>query len=528
MRRSKLYKIADNSTVDVMQYFLSKFGVPESNSQMAIYLSNKYDKNKEVHIKLAHKKCHVRYVNLESDQKSALVEFNVKSNGLRSFLKMLRDCGYLAGTIGEAYSLVYKREGEIVIEIVVDTFIGDIVTVYYNQDDDFLAEQVSGLISLDKVIEIERPEINKLINDANLIKYEIVSEHGTINNKIFHFCRSNAIDITEHTETLKDQIDSFSNDYERYEEIFHQLFDKELLGNTSVENYKFYEPVSIVVSCFQSESTLLKTIASIQSQKLPNDLLKQTEIILVDDGSTTRVEDVLKDYPGEIITELKIVRLAKNSGLSHARNIGLNLAKNEIIVFLDSDIIVSNNYLLEISIRNQLIPNAIFVSFKQNMDKDDVYISLDNAVAGLPSPKNPDDIRISKTIKEGSPALVPLNRDTDTEILSETNYFKDFGYGRKIGIFDLASMVIGHNMSSRKKSISKAGGFSQEFKGWGIEDTYFGAKLIATRNFVIPVLSCGVYHIDHPPRSGSEDQKRIELEQNLEKLRKILDRPFDF
>jgi hypothetical protein len=70
-------------------------------------------------------------------------------------------------------------------------------------------------------------------------------------------------------------------------------------------------------------------------------------------------------------------------------------------------------------------------------------------------------------------------------------------------------------MSIRKSVFESLGGFSSKFKGWGFEDTYFGACAIANGNFVIPVLNTGVYHINHPPRSGSEKKKQEELVSNL-------------
>ena len=68
--------------------------------------------------------------------------------------------------------------------------------------------------------------------------------------------------------------------------------------------------------------------------------------------------------------------------------------------------------------------------------------------------------------------------------MSETNLFKNFGYGRTVnGCFDLPSMVVGHNMTMQKEMISSIGSFSNNFSGWGLEDAYFGARVIAEGNF---------------------------------------------
>jgi hypothetical protein len=39
---------------------------------------------------------------------------------------------------------------------------------------------------------------------------------------------------------------------------------------------------------------------------------------------------------------------------------------------------------------------------------------------------------------------------------------------------------------------------------------------------IIPVVSTGIFHIDHPPRSGSEEEKWNEFAKNLETLKNKL------
>jgi len=177
---------------------------------------------------------------------------------------------------------------------------------------------------------------------------------------------------------------------------------------------------------------------------------------------------------------------------------------------------------MEISIRNIFIPTAVFVTFKQNIEKDNEKISLKNIQKGLAVPNPSLDMRITKKIDQNVPGVYAINREKYIEILSETDCFKQFGYGRKVGIFDLPAMVVSHNVSTRRKNFFRAGGFSNEFIGWGMEDSFFGARMIARRNFIIPILSTGVYHIDHLPRSGSEEEKEKEFKINLAKYKKLM------
>lgn len=85
--------------------------------------------------------------------------------------------------------------------------------------------------------------------------------------------------------------------------------------------------VSIIIPAYNRENTVAETIRSVQDQTYKN-----LELIVVDDGSTDKTYEVLKDF-GDTI---KIIRQA-NAGVSAARNTGIKEAKGEIITFLDSD-----------------------------------------------------------------------------------------------------------------------------------------------------------------------------------------------
>jgi len=84
--------------------------------------------------------------------------------------------------------------------------------------------------------------------------------------------------------------------------------------------------VSVVIPTYNRYTLLKRAIESLLAQTYSVD-----EIIVVDDGSTDNTKDIQKDFP-EIIYIYQ-----KNSGVSCARNVGIQRAKNEWIAFLDSD-----------------------------------------------------------------------------------------------------------------------------------------------------------------------------------------------
>ena len=82
----------------------------------------------------------------------------------------------------------------------------------------------------------------------------------------------------------------------------------------------------MVIPTYNRYTLLKRAINSLLAQTHPVD-----EIIIVDDGSTDNTKDIQNDFP-EIIYIYQ-----KNSGVSAARNVGIQKAKNEWIAFLDSD-----------------------------------------------------------------------------------------------------------------------------------------------------------------------------------------------
>ncbi|MCP4971832.1 MAG: glycosyltransferase [Arcobacter sp.] len=83
--------------------------------------------------------------------------------------------------------------------------------------------------------------------------------------------------------------------------------------------------ITAIIPTFNREDFILRAINSIENQTIKID-----EIIVVDDGSTDRTFDTVKDLDVKYIYQ-------KNNGVSSARNKGIKAAKNKWIAFLDSD-----------------------------------------------------------------------------------------------------------------------------------------------------------------------------------------------
>lgn len=85
--------------------------------------------------------------------------------------------------------------------------------------------------------------------------------------------------------------------------------------------------VSVIIPTFNRASTIKRAVDSVLTQSFSD-----FELIVVDDGSTDRTEEILSDFSNKI----KILK-TQNRGVSAARNLGAEVSAGRFIAFLDSD-----------------------------------------------------------------------------------------------------------------------------------------------------------------------------------------------
>ena len=94
---------------------------------------------------------------------------------------------------------------------------------------------------------------------------------------------------------------------------------------------------SVIIPVYNAEKTLCRCIDSVIDENRKN-----IEIILVNDGSTDSSLFICKQYSQKYDNIVTVDK--ENGGVSSARNIGIQVARGEYILFLDSDDYVSDNY----------------------------------------------------------------------------------------------------------------------------------------------------------------------------------------
>lgn len=149
--------------------------------------------------------------------------------------------------------------------------------------------------------------------------------------------------------------------------------------------------VSIIVPVYNNEKYLKQCLNSIINQTF-----KDIEIILVDDGSTDKSASICDEYAKK--DNRIIVVHGQNTGVSHARNIGIELSKGKYMIFCDSDDRIEDDFVeVHYKIINTKSTDMVCSGIYRNFYKDGNLQKSE--VAGVPQDLYIDKENLDKHLK---------------------------------------------------------------------------------------------------------------------------------
>lgn len=175
--------------------------------------------------------------------------------------------------------------------------------------------------------------------------------------------------------------------------------------------------VSIIIPVYNASQFITPLMDSLLEQTGDN---KDNEIILINDGSTDDTENVINN----IIRDYKNVRYKKieNKGPAIARNIGIEMAKGEILLFTDADCVPPYNWIFR-----------MVAAFKDAPDSEIVYGPVKAHIPNL------------------SPFFCVYNTD-ETEFISFANVGIRREVFRKIGMLNVDFSYIAEDWEFTQRS----------------------------------------------------------------------------
>lgn len=227
--------------------------------------------------------------------------------------------------------------------------------------------------------------------------------------------------------------------------------------------------VSVVIPYYNREKEIKNLLISLERQTN-----KSFEVIIINDGSADIRYQIEAQCFNLKIEYIYTVR-TEFSGRSRARNIGIEKSKGELIVFLDADQIVKEDFI-----------EKYINAFEKSGDDEILQFSTRKK------------LNCEIDLMETGIDEVDCVEDTRKSLFSE---YRDLN-----AIQGIWYLVYSHNIAIKKRELIRYGGFDESFKGWGLEDVELAYRM----------KSKGV-KIYYNQETESYNQYRTSIENDYEK-----------
>mgnify|MGYP001222225440 CR=1 FL=1 len=225
--------------------------------------------------------------------------------------------------------------------------------------------------------------------------------------------------------------------------------------------------VSVIIPTYNRLGILIKCLNALENQIIL-DPIDKFEIIIVDDGSTDGTQSYLKKNE-DIFSHVRLFE-EEHKGPSHARNKGIKESRGNLIVFIDSDLVVKKDF---------LISHAKTISKSWTKRKDKLCFTY-GSVVNTSNFDNPTSERIKPT---------------------------DLSW---------AYFATG-NVAIHKETLNMAGMFDNSFCLYGWEDLELGERL---RKIGVKLIKCpnAIGYHWHPPLTLDQIPNLIRIEKERAKM----------
>jgi glycosyltransferase involved in cell wall biosynthesis len=222
--------------------------------------------------------------------------------------------------------------------------------------------------------------------------------------------------------------------------------------------------LSIIIPAYNRADTLSQALEYLTVQEVNTDF--DIEIVVVDDGSTDHTSQVIKDFSKRMKTLTSdYIPRDEYSNRSRTKNRGAFISNGDVLVFMDTGILVPRNFCLK-----------IYERYKHENLKD-TNLALIHYMYGLWVDPSFDDMSIID-------GITPDNINNYQDRMHRNSAWIDY----REGLFDLVhddldqldapwSVAWGLGFTVTKRLFDKTGGFDESFMDWGGEDKDFTFRL---------------------------------------------------
>lgn len=222
---------------------------------------------------------------------------------------------------------------------------------------------------------------------------------------------------------------------------------------------------SVIIPYYKRKELLINTLYSLAKQEQMD---KRFEVIIIDDGSNDITEENILALGLSINIKYFSYPRSDKSGASFARNRGIEHASGELLIFLDCDILVWPDFVYQHYRFYSMCPDkeaVLQIGLRKKLNQTGI-----TGTAGITRSQYDEDQRV-RAFEIFSHNLAAI----------KTNWH----------------LVYSNNISISGKTVEKYGGFDENFKGWGFEDTEFGYRMCKHSVKIVYNPAIEVFHQYH-------------------------------
>ena len=254
--------------------------------------------------------------------------------------------------------------------------------------------------------------------------------------------------------------------------------------------------ISLLITTYNRKDALELVLLSVKQQSM-----LPLEVIVADDGSTRDTAELVQEYQKEFPVKL-LHCWQEDLGfrVSHIRNKAIALASGDYIVMVDGDVVLHPNFIRDH--RYHLTPNQFIQGSRVLLSQELTQQAIE-----------------SKRIH-----FTPLSEGIKNRI--NATYCKPISplaswlYSLKQNIKAVRSC----NMACWKADLIKVNGFSEEFIGWGREDSELAVRLLNSdiRRYNLK-FGAIVYHLWHKENKTNNllEKNDVSLNKAISENRKV-------
>lgn len=263
--------------------------------------------------------------------------------------------------------------------------------------------------------------------------------------------------------------------------------------------------ISIVIPTYNCSALLAASLRAMERQTLPR---RQFEVIVCDDGSSDDTEQVASRFASALSLQY-LWQPDQGFRAATARNQGVAAANGDIILFLDSGVLLAETGLAAHCRRHAARPRQIVIGYVYGYMAQTLHTEW-----GGPSPDPDWPSRVDPERVEASIAALRAMRVADVR---EGRYLR---HGDDLSDWPVPFDVFWTcHVSLERAHFHEAGGFDDDFRQWGGEDFDLAIRLFNSPDSHWTLdRECRSIHLPHQEEVASNAQREQRVADTLRRL----------